>query len=333
MTTTTFSQWSAEKAWEWYDRQPWPCGFNYIPASAINCAEMWMDYGFDPSLIAAELALGREIGFNCARVMLPFVVWEHEPDLFKRRFDTFLEICRRHGLGVMPVLFDDCAFGPAEDSVFGRQPEVIPGWFMNGWTPSPGHSFVHDPESWPRLAKYAREIIGGYRGDSRVWVWDLYNEPTNCGMGDISLPLVEEVFRWAREMSPSQPLTVGRWNDDAGLNAIIKRLSDISTFHDYTGPEALENNVREIKRQGRPAICTEWMARNASTVAGCLPILRRENIGAIHWGLVNGRTQTHLNWGHRPGDPDPLFWQHDLFHADHTPFDAAEIRLFKETIA
>jgi hypothetical protein len=33
-------QWSVEKANQWYAKQPWPCGFNYIPANAISYTEM-----------------------------------------------------------------------------------------------------------------------------------------------------------------------------------------------------------------------------------------------------------------------------------------------------
>jgi hypothetical protein len=29
-------RWPAAKANQWYDAQPWPCGFNYVPAHAIS---------------------------------------------------------------------------------------------------------------------------------------------------------------------------------------------------------------------------------------------------------------------------------------------------------
>lgn len=331
-------RWSPERAWNWYNQQPWPCGFNYVPANAISYTEMWMGYNFDPGLIDAEMALAQDIGFNCVRVVLPFVVWEREPEAFKQRLEKFLEICHRRGLRLMPALFDDCAFGPITDPVFGRQPEVVRGFYGNGWTPSPGHGMVRDPSTWPRLEKYVSDLVGAFKDDPRLWVWDLYNEPTNgvstgrtCSpLGDVSLPLVEKTFEWARGSNPSQPLTVGEWNENTRLTGMARELSDIITFHDYSKPESLKNHIRTIKSLDRPAICTEWLNRNAgSTVAECLPVLRRENIGAIHWGLVNGKTQTHLNWGHLPGEPEPEIWQHDLFYRDHTPYDAAEIELLK----
>ena len=135
-------RWPAEKAQAWYDTQPWPCGLNYIPANAISYTEMWMPYCFDAAFIDKDLALMEDVGFNCARVVLPFVVWEHDPDAFKERLTTFLSLCSKRGIKVMPTLFDDCVFGPILDPVYGQQPEVVVGWYANGWTPSPGRSMV-----------------------------------------------------------------------------------------------------------------------------------------------------------------------------------------------
>ena len=65
-------------------------------------------------------------------------------------------------------------------------------------------------------------------------VWDLYNEPGNSGMGNRSLPLVQAVFAWARDVDPRQPLTMGVWNDAlSDLNQVILSRSDIVTYHAY----------------------------------------------------------------------------------------------------
>ncbi len=326
-------RWSSERAWQWSDAQPWPCGFNYVPANAISYTEMWMDYAFDAPLIDRELQLAQEVGFNCCRVVLPFVVWEAEPAAFKKRLDAFLGICHRRGIRVMFALFDDCVFGPVSDPVFGKQPEVVVGWYANGWTPSPGHSLVRDQATWPRLEKYVKDVMAAFKDDARVWVWDLYNEPTNGGLGDVSLPLVEQVFRWARDVNPSQPVTIGQWNGNARLNELIYQHSDAITFHDYGQADGLARHIRDLQRHGRPVICTEWLNRgHGSTVAECLPVLRRTSVGCLHWGLVNGKTQTHLNWGHRPGQPDPPQWQHDLYRPDHVPYQTAEIDQFRAVL-
>lgn len=38
----------------------------------------------------------------------------------------------------MPCFFDDCVFGPITEPEFGKQPEVVVGWYANGLTLSPG---------------------------------------------------------------------------------------------------------------------------------------------------------------------------------------------------
>lgn len=118
-----------------------------------------------------QLALAEGAGLNCLRVVLPFVVWEHDAAAFKMRLGEFLAVCDRRGLRVMPALFDDCAFGSdvaLRNPYYGKQPEVIEGFYANGWTPSPGHDMVRDPGTWPRLESYVKDIISTFRDDRRV---------------------------------------------------------------------------------------------------------------------------------------------------------------------
>lgn len=175
-------------------------------------------------------------------------------------------------------------------------------------------------------------------------MWDLYNEPGNAGpiskdvprpaaYGNESMPLVKKVFEWARAVNPSQPLTMGIWNLDLKeLNEFQLANSDILTYHNYSN---LEDHAREIKflqMHGRPMICTEYMSRGSkSTFADILPLLKENHIGAINWGFVNGKTQTIYPWDswdkEYKGVPD--LWFHDIFNADHTPYDANEVELIK----
>jgi hypothetical protein len=324
------SRWSREKTHAWYAKQPWLCGFNYIPANAISYTEMWMDYSFDPKRIDTELKIAEEVGFNCCRVVFSYVVWEHDPEGFNARFERFLTICHKRGLKVIPIFFDDCVFGPITDPVYGRQPEIVEGWYANGWTPNPGHSMVRNPASWNQLEKYVTDIMNRHKNDLRILCWDLYNEPTNAGLGDASIPLLEKVFEWARRVNPVQPLTTGWWNNNPKLNKVIFENSDIITFHNYLSADRLYKQIRELQMLGRPVICTEWLNRGLqSVVITCLPIFYHTNVGCMHWGLVNGRTQTDLNWGHRPGDPEPALWQHDIYRPDYKPYSSEEIDIFK----
>ncbi len=102
--------------------------------------------------------------------------------------------------------------------------------------------------------------------------------------------------------------------------------SDVITFHDYGPPAELERQMRSLEHYGRPLLCTEWMARpRGSTFAACLPILAEAGVGAICWGLVAGRSQCQYAWTtwRDPAEREPDVWFHDIFRADHTPYDVA----------
>jgi len=68
-------RWTANRAWDWYQSQPWLCGFNFIPRTAINSTEMWQRETFDLEIIDQELAWAEDIGFNSCRVFLQYLVW------------------------------------------------------------------------------------------------------------------------------------------------------------------------------------------------------------------------------------------------------------------
>lgn len=325
--------WSQQKIWEWYDQQPWYCGFNYIPAYAINYTAMWDKTSFDSAAIDKELAIAEGLGLNCLRAVLQFAVYEDDPEYFLKTLDRFLSICKRHKIKFMPALFDDCVFGLEHDPKTGKQRDPLPGWYAWAWSPSPGHSLVVDSTTHHRIAKYVKDIIERFKDDNRIFIWDLYNEPTNGGLGTASLPLLIKVINWAREVNPSQPLTIGVWNSNKRLNEIAVAGSDIISFHNYGNRHQLQKHIEELRKHERPLINTEWMNRPAgSTIDSNLNVFFVDKIGCMLWGLVNGKTQTHLPWGHRPGDPEQAIWQHDLYKPDLTAYDQKELLMLKEHI-
>lgn len=323
-------RWSEQKIWNWYNKQPWYCGFNYIPAYAINYTAMWDKTTFDPVAIDKELALAQGLGMNCLRAVLQYAVYEDDPEYFLNTLDKFMAICDEHKIKFMPALFDDCMFGIEHDPKVGKQPEPLEGWYAWAWSPSPGHSMVIDSNSHPKIEKYVKAVIGRFKNDPRIFIWDLYNEPTNGGLGSTSFPLLKKVIRWAREVNPSQPITVDVWNQNKRLNDIAIPASDIISFHNYGNKNDLIKHIQELKQYKRPLINTEWMNRPAgSIIADNLPVFFNEKVGCMLWGLVNGKTQTHLPWGHRPPDPPPVIWQHDLYKGDFSPYDQKELDLLK----
>src|SRR5436305_12727616 len=61
-------KWPEEKANDWYARQPWLVGSNYIPATAVNQLEMWQSETFDSDRMNLEFMLAENLGMNTMRV-------------------------------------------------------------------------------------------------------------------------------------------------------------------------------------------------------------------------------------------------------------------------
>ena len=263
---------------------------------------------------------------------MQYIIWETERGGFTETFGDFCGIAYSSGISVMPILFDDCAFAGKEPYPGAQDPPVW-GVHNSGWTPSPGGLIADNPEKERDLCDYVKDITGSFNKSKYIIAWDLYNEPGNNGRGEKSLPLLKKAFSWARESGPEQPLTAGIWEfKDYDLS--FAGLSDIISYHDYTPLEQSAQKIEALKKYNRPILCTEWLHRPAgNTFQSHLPLYRRENIGVYNWGLVNGKTQTHLNWATMNGAPDasPDIWQHDIFYPDGAPYDAAEIKLIQES--
>ena len=341
-------RWSKQDAKDWYAKQPWQVGANYVPFNAINQLEMWQADTFDPKRIDLELGWAQKMGMNTMRVFLHDLLWQQDPEGFKKRIDTFLTIADKHHIKPMLVLFDS-VWDP--EPKLGPQRPPIPGVHNSGWVQSPGVA-MDDPRQAARLENYVKDIVGHFANDDRILIWDVWNEPDNSGGGNYDdrepkdkfarvAKLLPQVFAWARSVQPTQPLTSGVWHNEdwspkGKLNAIEKTQlaqSDIISFHSYDWPETFEARIAQLMPYGRPLICTEYMARgNGSTIDTILPIAKKKNIGMYNWGFVDGKSQTKFPWDSwkRPYTFEPpTIWFHDLLHPDGTPYRAREVQIIR----
>ena len=100
-------------------------------------------------------------------------------------------------------------------------------------------------------------MIGRFRDDQRVLIWDLMNEPDNengsykaqelPNKGELALRLLREEWAWARSAKPSQPLTSGVWRGDWASDDRLSEMaslqlenSDVITFHSYDPPDEMK---------------------------------------------------------------------------------------------
>jgi hypothetical protein len=242
------------------------------------------------------------------------------------------------------------------------------------------------------LKGYVQRTIARFANDRRVLYWELYNEPGRgngeydasgklilATIGDRSQHLVQDSWVWAREAAPSQPITSTNLGGIGDKNSAINAAnSDLYSIHSYDGLPEMQKAVAAWSSEGRPVLVTEWLNRTTipdipkdilpllgadvakhfdgtNTPKDVLPYLKEQNVGAINWGFVTGKSETDWNWfsqyvngklrnlaaerraGNviRPGDPfpEPKTWHHDLFRPDFTPYDQAEIDVFRSLTA
>ncbi len=342
-------KWTTQQANEWYRQQPLLVGSNYNPATAINELEMWQMETFDPQRIDLELGWAESLGMNTMRVYLHDLAWKQDPEGFKQRINQFLDICAKHNIKPMFVLFDSC-WDPYP--AVGRQPQPRPGIHNSGWVQSPGAIALTDQTQYPRLEAYVKGVVGAFREDKRILAWDVWNEPDNTNNSsygasepknkvELVLALLPQAFAWTRAAKPTQPLTSGVWKGDYSTDEKLDAMqriqlgeSDIISFHNYDAPESFERSIKWLQRYNRPILCTEYMARgNKSTFQGSLPIARKYKVAAINWGLVAGKTQTFLpwdSWRNPYVGREPVIWFHEVFRIDGTPIYAEETELIKQ---
>ncbi|HZF38261.1 MAG TPA: cellulase family glycosylhydrolase [Blastocatellia bacterium] len=348
-TSMRAGRWSEEKANEWYAKQPWLVGSNYIPANAINELEMWQAETFDPQTIDKELGWAEGLGMNTMRAFLHDLAWRQDAAGYRKRIDLFLKIAAKHKIKPLLVLFDSC-WDPFPQ--LGKQREPKPGVHNSGWLQSPGADALRNPAEYPRLEAYVKGVVGAFGKDPRVLGWDVWNEPDNTNNNsygpreprnkvDLVLGLLPQVFKWAHEAGARQPLTSGvwkgDWSSDERLSAMEKiqlENSDVISFHNYDDAAEFEKRIEWLRRFNRPILCTEYMARgNKSTFQGSLPVAKKYKVAAINWGFVAGKTQTFLPWDswQRPYvDREPSVWFHEVFKQDGSPYRAEETELIRE---
>jgi hypothetical protein len=263
------------------------------------------------------------------RVFLHSVAWKADPAGFKKRVSTYLDIAGKHHIQTVFVFFDDC-WNPNPKP--GKQPDPKPGIHNSGWAQDPGHQ-ITAPEDFAGLKAYVDDVLTTFKHDDRILLWDLYNEPGNSDKGTKSEELLIKIFNWAHAVNTDQPVRAGLWNwDYKELNELQIKNSDVITYHDYDVPDKHILVIDLLKLYNRPLICTEYMARpRNSTFENTMPMLKKENVGAINWGLVSGKTNTKYAWDSpMPDGGEPKLWFHEVFRTDGDPYKQDEVTLIKK---
>jgi hypothetical protein len=342
-------QWTPQQANDWYAKQPWLVGSNFVPNTAINELEMWQADTFDLPTIDREFGWAESLGMNTMRVFLHNLLWQGNGSDLLDRMEKFLQVADKHHIRIMFVLLDS-VWDP--NPKLGKQREPRPHVHNSGWVQAPGAEILKNPSGWDKQLKpYVVGVIGHFRDDKRVLLWDLMNEPDNengsykkqelPNKPKVALQLLQKEWEWARSANPSQPLTSGvwhgdDWSSDTKLSDMARfqlQNSDVITYHSYDPPKEMQKRIDSLKRFQRPILCTEYMARpRGSTFEAILPLLKNEHVAAYNWGFVNGKSQTIYPWDswEKTYTAEPPVWFHDIFRQDGSPFSADEVALIRK---
>ena len=235
-----------------------------MPATAINQLEMWQADTFDPARIDLELGWAEGIGMNTMRVFLHDLLWQQDPQGFRRRIDQFLTIAAKHRIkpDVRAVRF---RVGSVAEARQAARAEAGRAQLRLG-AESRQRGAPGSVAAWPRLEGYVKGVIGRFARRSagaRVGLVERadntngrrYNEPRAEEQGELVLALLPQVFAWARDARPTQPLTSGVWRAATGqsspempaIDRVQLALSDVVTFHSYDPPPELESGIQQLQ--------------------------------------------------------------------------------------
>lgn len=237
-------------------------GFNYQPSYGSSGIELWLN--FDAQTIERELGLGKKYfpAMNAIRLWLSWDAYKRNPQRFAENFSTALGIAEKYGLKVMPVLFNRW-----HDSTLDYGGIYLDHFF-------PGVSWVQQKDMF---RAYMEAIVGEHASDTRVFAWDLCNEPFSYGCPPEQIPeIVEAEYAWleslyqaSKELGAQAPITVGihMLHGQKGI-AQIEPISDILSIHPYWTADSppheksayeclLDEYVQFARQVGKPLIATE----------------------------------------------------------------------------
>jgi hypothetical protein len=157
---------------------------------------------------------------------------------------------------------------------------------------------------------------------------------------------IPQVLQWVHDVSVDRqvPITIADWGGTdldpttttpqqqsaaVWLQQVYLQNSDVITFHQYSTPNVVLAKLDELQTQfpGRPVILSSFMARDdGCTIEPLLGELYAQNVWALQWGWVSGKTQTIYNsnsWNQLYTSL-PDLWHHDMLWPNGTVYKESE---------
>jgi hypothetical protein len=255
---------------------------------------------FDPQKYREELAAGKKYfpKFNAVRVWLSWSAYRANPEPCIRNFQQAVDICGELDLLVVPVIFNRCG----------------------------GLECVEDREETADFettcGPFVKALVALMRGDLRILVWDLCNEPLDGRIPrEVEIQWLNKIREAIKQCDPNALTCIGTM---PGLEHLTRcaHLQDILTPHlyyplyDFPPPKPpvsllpvsyITDFFELAKKLGKPMMVTEccWGAdddaERASMVRMNLQALKQYKIGFFPHALwfsgipdLNNKDKKHL---------------------------------------
>ena len=254
-----------------------------MPSYASTSVGVWT--AFDADVIARELDYAKRLRLNSVRMYLQYVAYEANPKQFVKDVKRFVELADARGIRPLFVLFDSC---------FGKEPSLDEANSAI-WVNNPGFSRITAKE-WSQLEAYVGDVVGTFKDDPRVLMWDVMNEPmadfdhVTREERDLIWKFCRHFCKFAKSKDANHPITVGH----AVVEYIPRTadLVDVLSIHSYARySHWLQEDIELAQRYGKefrkPVIVSEFGNPGAGQPYEMgLDVIEKNRLGFYFWELM-----------------------------------------------
>ena len=292
-------------------------GAVYFPSRAYNAWQTWNE--LSPAEIDRDFSYAQDAGLNALRMFVSYEYWLDNPDLFFDRFESVVDLSVKHGIRLMPVLFEDCGADNTEEARKSKDPRTAV------CVCSPCKAIQLDPSRWVEVHGFVDAFMRRYCSDGRLLAIECMNEP-NPYSGNV--PFARHIVHLARGYHGTVPLTIGAIC--MPHNLLFSGELDVYQYHDNF-PQSAENLARVMQEAryvqeitGTPCWLTEWQrvreegpgwnipvipaAYTVPALHTLAPVVYGTGMGSFFWSLM---VKPAYLMGQRPNGT-----YNGLFHED-----------------
>lgn len=291
-------------------------GAIYIPYEAYNAPQMWKNFSLPET--RRDFGYAHEIHLNALRIWASYEYWQTNPRDFKTSFDQMLGAAHDAGIRVLISLFEEDGVPPTPENMWTTNPATA----FDIQSPGLAIAASKDRSAWEKPRSFLKWFMENYRNDDRLLAIEVMNEPNG-----LEVPFAKSMFRTAKSMQGTVPLTIGSDSVRHALQYIPLGLDVIEFHNNYPitrqGFESsITNAIAVGKANHLPVWLTEWqrlrpggsgwgrtrISESESTpdYASLAPIVQKYPIGNFFWSLMIKRA--YLPPQRRQGTVNGLFW-------------------------